>query len=161
MSTDFCLIDALVLCGSRLNSRWWYLVLFVPCWGLWFMIGFVQLSLLIMGDPHWGIDIYRLFSYLSDWLGWKVSTCVRMAPVKSFLNQTTLSIVMAKNPNALYIMSIIGGGLLGSVWKSYQSPTRNSIMQYTALGCLPFHLYRWEQCMYNRSPERDQYVRAC
>jgi len=34
-------------------------------WGLWFMIGHVQWSLLITGG-HWGIDNYRLFDYLSD-----------------------------------------------------------------------------------------------
>jgi len=26
---------------------------------------------------------------------------------------------------------------------------------------LSLHLYRWEQCMYNKSPERDQYIEAC
>jgi len=36
-------------------------------------------------------------------IGWKVSTCVRMTPVKSFLNQTTHSKVMIKNPNAQFL----------------------------------------------------------
>ena len=35
-------------------------------WGLWFRIGHVQLSLLIVGGGQWGIDNYRLFNYLSD-----------------------------------------------------------------------------------------------
>jgi len=26
---------------------------------------------------------------------------------------------------------------------------------------LSLHLYSGEQCMYNRTPERDQYMRAC
>jgi len=30
------------------------------------VIGHEQLSLLIMGGPHWGIDNYRPFNYLSD-----------------------------------------------------------------------------------------------
>ena len=48
--------------------------------------------------------IFILLIFLK--IGWKVSTCVRMTPLKPFLNQTTYSIVMIKNPNALY-MSII------------------------------------------------------
>ena len=36
------------------------------------MTGYEQLSLLIMGGPHWGIDNYRQFNYLSgfaeNWL---------------------------------------------------------------------------------------------
>jgi len=61
--------------------------------------------------PHWAIDNYRPFNYLSDFAGnWlKVSTRIRMTSVKSFLNQTTHSIVMTKSPNALY-MSLIGWG---------------------------------------------------
>jgi len=45
----------------------------------------------------------RAFIYLSDFAeSWpKLSTCVRITPVKSFLNQTIHSIVMIKNPNAL------------------------------------------------------------
>jgi len=40
------------------------------------------------GGPHWGVDNYRLLNYLADfaenWLKGvcKVSTCVRMTPVK-------------------------------------------------------------------------------
>jgi len=30
------------------------------------MIGHVQLSLLVMGGPHWGIDNYRAFNHPSD-----------------------------------------------------------------------------------------------
>jgi len=40
-------------------------------------------------------------------IGWKVPTCVRMTPERSFRHQTTNSKVMLKNPNAPY-MSIIG-----------------------------------------------------
>jgi len=52
------------------------------------------------GGGYWGLDNYRPFS-------WKVSTCVRMIPVKSFLYQTKHSKVMIKTPNAPN-MSIIG-----------------------------------------------------
>jgi len=45
-----------------------------------------------MGGGHWDIGNYRSFNYLSDfaenWLK-GVYMCVRMTPVKSFLNQTT------------------------------------------------------------------------
>ena len=34
--------------------------------GLWFMIGHVQLSLLIMGGGHWVMANYNLFTYLLD-----------------------------------------------------------------------------------------------
>jgi len=58
---------------------------------------------------HWGIVNYRLFNYLSDfaenWL--KGVYMCRMTPTKSFLTQTTHSMVMIKNANALY-MSLIG-----------------------------------------------------
>ena len=36
-------------------------------------------------------------------MGWKVSMCVKVTPVKSFLYQTIHSIVMIKNPNAPYM----------------------------------------------------------
>ena len=56
--------------------------------------------------PPWGIGKYRSFNYLSDfaenWLK-GVYTCVRMTPVKSFLNQTNHSKLMIKNLNAPYI----------------------------------------------------------
>ena len=140
------------LSGSRLNSQWWYLVLFMSSWGLWFMIGHVQLSLLIMGGgSHWGIDNHRLFIFLILLkFGWKVSACVRMISVKSFPSQTTHSIAMIKNPNALY-MSIIG-------WDIKTLATSDTESDHARV--LSLHLYRWEQCMYSRSPERDQYIRA-
>jgi len=34
-------------------------------WGLWCVIGHMQLSLHLWG-PHWGINNCRLFNYLSD-----------------------------------------------------------------------------------------------
>jgi len=47
-------------------------------------------------------------------IGWKVSICVSMTPVKSFLYQTTNSKVILQNPNAPY-MSIIERGTLDFV----------------------------------------------
>jgi len=67
------------------------------------MIGHAQLSLLIIGGGPTGCLI--IFLILLK-IGQKVSTCIRVTPVKSFLNQITHSIVMIKSPNALY-MSII------------------------------------------------------
>jgi len=69
-------------------------------WGLWFMIGHVQLSLLIMGGPTGALTtIGCLINFLILLkIGWKVSTSVRMTPVKSFLYQTNHSKVMLKNP---------------------------------------------------------------
>jgi len=67
------------------------------------VIGHVQLSLLIMG---WGATgawttIGRLIIFLVLLkIGREVSTCIRMTPVKSVLNQTIHSIVI-RNPNAL------------------------------------------------------------
>ena len=77
-------------------------------WDLWFMIGHVQLSSLIMGGGHWGIDNYRLFYYFSAFAKKILTerclhvymytyTCIRMTPVQSFLNQTTHSKFMIKN----------------------------------------------------------------
>jgi len=41
------------------------------------VIDHVQLSLLIMGGPHWCIDNYRLFNYLSDFAGnWLIGVYV-------------------------------------------------------------------------------------
>jgi len=70
--------------------------------------------------------------------GWKVSTCVRMTPVKSFLYQTTHSTVR--------------WDLLGSVWKSYQPLKPNMINNTLHLGVVTPPV---------RSPKRDQYIRAC
>ena len=83
----------------------WYLVLFMSFWGLWFVIDHEQLSLVIMGDPTGALpNIGHLFIILVLLrIGWKVSTSVRMTPVKSFLYQTTHSKVMIENPNASYI----------------------------------------------------------
>ena len=61
-------------------------------WGLWFVIGHERLNLLIRG-LHWGLttigDLIIFLILLK--IGWKVSTCVRMTPVKSFLYQSTHS----------------------------------------------------------------------
>ena len=52
--------------------------------------------------------IGHLISFLNALkVGWEVSTCISMIPVKSFFYQTTHSKVMLQNPNAPY-MSIIG-----------------------------------------------------
>jgi len=76
-------------------------------WGLRLVvIGHVQLSLLITAPTGALANIGRLIIFLVLLIvGWKVSTCVRITPVKSFLYQTTHS-------NAPY-MSIIGWGALG------------------------------------------------
>jgi len=62
------------------------------------LIGHGQRSLPIMRGAHWGIDKYRLFSYLSgfaeNWLE-GVYMC-QVTPVKSFLYQTTQSKVKPK-----------------------------------------------------------------
>jgi len=76
--------------------------------GLRVVIGREQLSLLIMGGTRALTTIGHLIIFLILLeIGWKVCTHVRWTPVKSFLNQTTHSKDMPKNPNALY-MSIIG-----------------------------------------------------
>ena len=76
-------------------------VLFTALWDLRCMIGHVQLSLLIMGGPHWGIDNYKLFNYLICQELWLEGVyMLRMTPTKSFLYQTTHSIVMVKSPTA-------------------------------------------------------------
>jgi len=93
-------------------------------------------------------------------IGWKVSTCIMMTPVNSFLNQTAHSIVVIKNPNALY-MPIIRWDLLGSCMKILAASDRESDCTIRCTWVLSLHLYRWEQWMYNRSPERDKYMRAC
>ena len=59
---------------------------------------------------HWGIDNYIQFIFLILLgIGWKVSTRVRMTPVKSFIYQTILSKVIFNTANAPY-MSIIEWG---------------------------------------------------
>jgi len=60
--------QSVMVSGFWLDSQWWYLIFFMFLWGLCVMIGHAQLSLLILGEPHWGIDNYRLIIYLSDWL---------------------------------------------------------------------------------------------
>ena len=42
------------------------MVLFMSLWGLSFVIGHVYVEFTNYGGPHWGIDNYRLFNYLSD-----------------------------------------------------------------------------------------------
>ena len=68
-----------------------------------------QLSLQIMGDPTETLTSigHLIILLIFPKIGWKVSTCVGTTPVKSFLNQTTHSKVILKNPNAPYL-SIIG-----------------------------------------------------
>jgi len=70
-------------------------------------------------------------------IGWKVSICIKTTPVKSFLDQTTHSIAMIKNPNALY-MSISGWGsevLYENLEMKKAALTRDLIIQYAAHGC--------------------------
>ena len=49
-----------------------------------------QPSLLIIGNPIGALGRLNIFLILLK-IGWTVSTCVRMTPVKSFLNQVTHS----------------------------------------------------------------------
>ena len=80
-------------------------------------IGHVQLSLLITGRGlRWGIGNNRAFNYLSDFAeNWPkgVYTCIRMTPLKSFLNQTTHSI--RSKIQTLDICLSLDGGILGSL----------------------------------------------
>jgi len=78
--------------------------------------------------------------------------------VKSFLYQTTHSIVMIKDPNALCV----------SLDEAFRFRTKilaaSDMKSDNAIRCtlvLSLHLYGWEHYMYNESPERDQYIRAC
>ena len=72
------------------------------------VIGSEQLSLLIIGGTGALTAIGRLIIFLILLkIGWKVSTCVRTAPVKSFLYQTTHSKFILKNPYVPH-MSICG-----------------------------------------------------
>ena len=69
------------------------------------MIGHEQLSLLVMGVPTGALTTigHLIILLILLKIGRKVSTCVRITPVKSFFNQTTHSIVLIKNPNAPYM----------------------------------------------------------
>ena len=62
------------------------------------VIGHVQLSLLIMGAPAGALTTIgcSIFFLILLQIDGTVSTCVRMTPVKSFLNQTTYSEVRIK-----------------------------------------------------------------
>jgi len=124
--------------------------------GLWFIIGHLQLSLLIMGggtEALTTVGCLIIFLILLK-ISWKVSTRIRMTPVKSFLNQTI------KNPNAPY-RSIIGMRFIRFRRKILAASDTESEYAIRCTWVLSLHLYRWEQCMYNWSPERDQYTRAC
>jgi len=97
----------------------------------------VPVSVNVVNHCRQPVQTHSLFLVLLK-TGWKVSTRIRMTPVKSFLNQTTLSIVMIENPNALDV-SIIRWGLLNSIWKSDHiaiiAAPDMEFMQYSALRC--------------------------
>jgi len=84
------------------------MILFMFLWGLWFVIGHVQLGILIMGGGTVALTtIGRVIIFLVLLkIVRKVSTCVRMVPVKSFVFQTTHSKVMAKNPKLHICLSL-------------------------------------------------------
>jgi len=84
-----------------------------------------------------------------------MSTCVGRTPVKLFFNQTTHSTVMIKNPNALYMP------IIRSRMKILAASDMESDYAIHCTWVLSPHLYKCEQCMYNSSPERNQYVMVC
>jgi len=85
--------------------------------GLWFMIGHVRLTLLIMGGPHWGIDKYRLFNYLSDFAGnW-------VKGVYMCQNDTSEIISQSDHP-----------------FKSYDQKSKCSIYVYHWVRLIRFHM---------------------
>jgi len=73
------------------------------------MIGHAQLSWLIMGGHHWGIDDYRLFNYLSDFPeSWLKSVYMYQDNTCEIIFRSDHSFTSYdQKSNALY-MSIIG-----------------------------------------------------
>ena len=124
-------------------------------YGLSYVIGHVQLSSLIVGG-HWDSDNYGLLNYICVILlksGWKVSTCVRMASVTSFLNQTTpFNSDYRKSKCSIYDYHQMS--LIGFRMKILTASGTESDYAIRCTWVLSIHLRRWEQWMYNRSPER-------
>jgi len=114
------------------------------------------------GGPHWGIDNYRLFDYLSvfaeTWLKgiymcWE-DTCEIISQSDHSFNSYD-----QKSKRPIYVYHRMR--LIRFRMKILASSDMESDSAMRCTWVLSLHLYRWEQCMYNRSPERVQYINLC
>ena len=133
-----------------LDGIWYCLSL----WGLWVMIGHVQLSLLIMGS-HWGFDNYRPFNYFSDFAGsWLKGVDIFSGWHLWNYFSPTHSKAMIKNLNAPSIYVCHWMRHIRYIWKILAASDKESDCQWMHCAwVLSLHLYR--------SPEREQYIGVC
>ena len=110
-----------------------------------------------LGGPTGALTtIGRLFIFLILLkIGWKVSTCVRMTPVKAFLNQNEHSFKSydRKSKCSIYVNHWMW--LIRFRIKIFAASDTESDYAIHCSWVLSLHLSRWEQCMYNRYPVGD------
>ena len=126
-------------------------------WGLWFMIGHVQLSWLIIGGPN-----YRPFNYLSDFAeNWLEGVYMYRDGTCEIISQSDHSFCSYDQTSKCSIYVYHWMRLIKFSVKILTASDTESDYALRCTWVSSLHLYRWEQYMYNRSPERDQYIRAC
>jgi len=128
--------------------------------GIWYFCVFMGFAveighLLIMG-AHWSIDNYRPLNYLSGFAeNWLKGVCMCQDETCEIISQPDHSFNSydQKSKCSIYVYHWIS-----ICMKILVASDTESGYRIRCTWVLSLHLYRWEQCMYNRSPERDQYI---
>jgi len=110
------------------------------------------------GRPHWDIDDYRLFNYISDFAEtWLKGLYMCQDDTCEIISQSNHSFNSYDQKSNRSIHFYYWMRLIRFCMKILAAADTES--DY-AIRCawVSLHLYRWEQCLYNASPERVQYI---